>query len=99
SYGTRVPCEVAELTFLARLVLLAEWWNLCSLPVLGFLIGPGSPVRRMVLYVIMSPQSSVSYALAEDVSRLRQANRQDCSLPSFLAARWEMWTRVSILAF
>ncbi|GJR41892.1 hypothetical protein Tco_1309995 [Tanacetum coccineum] len=71
SCGTRVPCGVAELTFLARLVLLAKWWNLCSLPVLGFPSGPGSPIRRIVLYVIMSPQSSVSYALAEDVSRLR----------------------------
>ncbi|GJS13207.1 hypothetical protein Tco_0407679 [Tanacetum coccineum] len=39
----------------------------------------------------------VSYALAEDVSRLRHANRRDCSLPSSLAVRWKMWTRVSIL--
>ncbi|GKC93508.1 hypothetical protein Tco_1158950, partial [Tanacetum coccineum] len=66
SCGTRVPCEVAELTFLARLVLLAEWWNLCSLLVLGFPSGPGSPVRRMVL---------VQWSMAPCASFARESSR------------------------
>ncbi|GKA09805.1 hypothetical protein Tco_0689238 [Tanacetum coccineum] len=48
SCGTRVPCGAAEPIFLARLVLLAERWNLCSLSGLGFSSGPGLTVRCMV---------------------------------------------------
>nr|GEW23472.1 transposase (putative), gypsy type [Tanacetum cinerariifolium] len=36
---------------------------------------------------------------AELVLLAEHANRRECSLLSFLAVRWELWTRVSILAF
>ncbi|GKA09810.1 hypothetical protein Tco_0689243 [Tanacetum coccineum] len=84
SCGTRVLCGAAEPIFLARLVLLAERWNLCSPPGLGFSSGPGLTVRCMVW----------AYGL-DDTIRMRIV--EYCSSPSFLAVRCKMWTRVFIL--